>query len=369
MNVTIVNCFDTYGHRVDLLVSFFKKRGDHVEVYTSNFCHIEKEYCLDKKEHYIYCEARPYYKNLSVRRLYSHWDLARKIFDKIQHRDIQLLWVLIPPNSFVKAGAKMKRKNPHMRMVFDVIDMWPETMPIRKVKNAFPFRIWKNMRDRYLTQADYIITECQLYQETLKAVVNPKNLRTLYLARAEKKINKVSNLPEDRTSLCYLGSINNIIDIPAIFALIYKLAEDRGVELHIIGDGENRDELIKAAKKAGAKVIYHGKIYDDKKKQAIFNTCHYGLNMMKSTVCVGLSMKSVDYFEAGLPVINNISGDVWTMIEEHKLGVNISSPDIYIQNSDEKMRQNVRLFFKKNFTTEVFENKLEEILEALENSM
>ena len=32
MNVAIVNCFDTYEHRVDLLVKYFKSNDDNVKV-------------------------------------------------------------------------------------------------------------------------------------------------------------------------------------------------------------------------------------------------------------------------------------------------------------------------------------------------
>ena len=63
-------------------------------------------------------------------------------------------------------------------------------------------------------------------------------------------------------------------------------------------------------KSAGAEVFYHGKVFDSKEKNRIFETCHYGLNIMKDSVFVGLTMKSMDYFE-GLPIINNIQGDTW----------------------------------------------------------
>ena len=75
------------------------------------------------------------------------------------------------------------------------------------------------------------------------------------------------------------------------------------VTLHIIGDGESKQELIDAAKAGGATVEYHGKIHDPQDKQDIFDKCHFGLNIMKS-VCVGLTMKSIDGFLS--PIINNI---------------------------------------------------------------
>ena len=42
MNITIINCFDTYEHRVDLLVRAFTEDGYKVQVLTSDFKHIEK---------------------------------------------------------------------------------------------------------------------------------------------------------------------------------------------------------------------------------------------------------------------------------------------------------------------------------------
>jgi hypothetical protein len=34
-------------------------------------------------------------------------------------------------------------------------------------------------------------------------------------------------------------------------------------------------------------------------------------------------MKSVDYFCYGLPIINNIPGDTWTLVEQYDAGVNV----------------------------------------------
>jgi hypothetical protein len=34
-------------------------------------------------------------------------------------------------------------------------------------------------------------------------------------------------------------------------------------------------------------------------------------------------MKSVDYFCYGLPIINNIPGDTWALVEQHDAGVNV----------------------------------------------
>ena len=48
----------------------------------------------------------------------------------------------------------------------------------------------------------------------------------------------------------------------------------------------------------------------------------FGINMMKPGICVGLTMKSIDYFCYGLPLINNIPGDTWKLVEKEQIGIN-----------------------------------------------
>lgn len=366
--VCIINCFDTYEHRVDLLHDYFRKIGADVSVYTSDFKHFEKCRRNDKKDDFVYFHAKPYKKNMSIARLKSHKLLTRDIFKEVEKHNFDLLWILVPPNSFVKAGSKYKKKNPSVKLIFDLIDLWPETMPISKFKSFPPFTCWRNLRDKYLNAADEIVTECNLYQQKLPKRVKNK-LQTIYLAREAKEQNMQPILPQDKISLCYLGSINNIIDIPAIADLIFKIRRYKGVELHIIGDGEKREELISACKEAGARVIYHGKVYNAEEKASIFASCHYGLNIMKKTVFVGLTMKSIDYFEAGLPIINNIHGDTWDMVNKFAIGFNMEPGTDFSKIVDYScaMRINTRKVFSEMLSVECFEKKVEKCIKYNKN--
>ena len=131
-------------------------------------------------------------------------------------------------------------------------------------------------------------------------------------------------LPEEGVlQLCYLGSINNIIDIPAIAGLIQEIQKLRPVKLNIIGDGESRELLIASVRETGAAVEYHGPIFDVDQRQAIFDRCSFGINVMKESVCVGLTMKSLDYFAGGLPILNTIQADTWDLVEQEGIGVNL----------------------------------------------
>lgn len=359
MNIYIVNCFDTYEHRVDLLYDVFVKQGHSVKVITSDYKHIDKEYRSDNKENFRYIHAHAYYKNLSTDRLYSHYKLAKDIFTNMaRNHKVDLVWVLVPPNSFVKEAALYKKQSPKVKLIFDFIDLWPETMPISRFKNLPPFIYWKNLRDKYIDAADHIVTECNLYQEKIPKSIDRTKITTLYLARQIRDIDVTPNLPDDRISLCYLGSINNIIDIDKISDIISGIKEHTPVDLHIIGEGEKKDELISKSMTAGANVVYHGKIYDEVKKSEIMNQCHYGLNIMKESVFVGLTMKSIDYFEHGLPIINNIKGDTWKFVSEFEIGVNVDSEIKYSEYINIQNRNRVRSFFEEFLSVDSFKKEL-----------
>jgi len=362
MKVLIVNCFDTYEHRANLLYDFFKKRGDEIKVYASNFSHFEKKTRDNPRLDFTYVRVSPYYKNISVSRLWSHYKFAKDVFRRVKDEKYDLLWVFIPPNSLVKEAVKYKRKHPKAKLVFDVIDMWPETMPIEKIKKLPIVQMWKRLRDCWIDKADFVVTECDLFQKELCSNVKKNKMETVYLSREISTFTVAPKLTDDAISLCYLGSINNIIDIPAIVNVIKILGKVKPIVLHVIGDGEKRDSLLSESIAAGAEVVFHGKIFNREEKQRIFDMCHYGLNIMKSSVYVGLTMKSIDYFEAGLPIINNIHGDTWDIVEKFRIGVNLDKIEMVNQMSNIEMRKATRAFFIDKFGLETFEKSIEYIL-------
>lgn len=131
----------------------------------------------------------------------------------------------------------------------------------------------------------------------------------------------------------YLGSINNIIDIDGISALVKSLTQ-KGVSVNvkIVGGGEGTQRFIDAIGSAGANVENFGFIFDPVRKAQIFSTCDFALNMMVSNAVVGLTTKSVDYFSFALPIVNNIKGDTTELVKARKIGINYSGKAEQILN-------------------------------------
>ena len=364
-NIIIITDSPVYEHRADQLFEHFRSRGCNVKVFTTDFDHMKKIKRENVNPEYTVIHGIPYMKNISYQRIRYHQKFAKDALKAVKNEHPDVIWVLVPSNSLVKSISKIKADHPDTKLVFDVIDMWPETMPSRKLKKIpFANKIWAGIRDKNINNADLVITECDLYQSRLKEFVDPGKMKTLYLARRSYEIKTIPNPPEDRYALCYLGSINNIIDIPAICKIISLLKAIKPVDLHIIGEGENKDLFIEEAKKNGANVIYHGTVYDTDEKQKIFDSCHFGINIMKDEVFIGLTMKSMDYFAGGLPIINNIKGDTWKFVEDNCIGVNYTG-DITLDQLYKVDRSNVRPFFDKVLSEECFINETDNILTML----
>ena len=350
----LISCSDHYKFRLNVIDESLKSIGYETTYLTSNYDHDTKSVFVSNVEGAVQIPVRPYKKNLSVARILSHREFAKKVFrylESVEQPD--LLLVHIPPNFLAYYAAKYKKRHPQVKLVFDVFDLWPETFPGGRIKKllAPAFSVWAALRDKNLNKADYVITECEMFRQ--KLTLPAKTSQTVWLCGEALPSKKPqSQLSEDTITLCYLGSINNIISIPDICELIKELSAKKPVVLHIIGKGETQQVFCDSAKAAGAEVIFHGAIYDEEKKLEILNQCHFGLNIMKSSVCIGLTMKSVDYFRFGLPIINNIPGDTRQLVLEKHVGVQLEDAQTLLSLSVADcltMRQNVENLFRSNF--------------------
>ena len=358
MKAVIVSSSYSYLERVELLKEYYDKKGYDTTVLLTDFIHANKSYATWERESYVLIKTKSYRKNISVDRLYSHYKFAKDIEAYLNNKEVDLLHILLPANSLAKVGKRYKDTHPSVTLCFDIIDLWPETMPINKFKKTYPFEYWRKLRDDYLDNADRIYCECDLFAKVMHRE-NDKRFKTLYWIKTDDPVASNPKLHQDELHLCYLGSINNVIDIDYIVRMCNELNKIKKVVLHIIGDGEKREELLQMTRETQAEVIYHGLVYELEKKQAIFDECHFGLNIMKSSVCVGLTMKSLDYFQAGLPIINNIQGDTFDMVNTYRIGYNgyqtvVEQLDKLGQEEYLQMRENVKRMYQAKFTKEAF---------------
>lgn len=389
MNIYIVTDSSTYEPRAELISRYFAEKGDKVTLIGTCFDHRKKQKRNDilkgdkvtlkrdvmnyiaegsasaadivnkKRIRHIYLDAGGYKKNISPARLWYHHRFADNVY-KLLSKEIReqtaawtktetgLIYMLLPGNSLARVGARLKKKL-NCSLIFDIIDLWPESLPVGGVEKTYPIRYWKNLRDNYLEAADHIVAECALYGDLLG--LNKENLSVMYWPKTEEV--RISDdkayIPTETIRIAYLGSINNIIDIPLIIEILSEVNKRKHVILEVIGNGEQAETFTGALKNAGIEYHWHGAVFDEDKKQSILQGCEWGINIMKPGVKVGLTMKSVEYMANGLKLINNIPGDTWEMVEAEQTGVNVGVKPIEV-SVDKALKDDVHSKIKVDDT-------------------
>lgn len=361
MKAAILTCFESNEELATMVTDSLKYIGFETLTLTTNYSHIRKSFRTSYPDGFWPIETLPYKKNISFDRLWSHAKFAKSAFDTVEKFKPDLIYVLAPANSLIKEANNYKKRHPEVKVIIHIIDMWPESLPLGKIKNTLPFNIWKNIRTDNINVADHLVSECDLYKEILTKEYKG-DIKTIHWSRDEKASEYKLDLPSDKLSLAYIGSINNIIDIDEIKRLIET--SDKPVTLHIIGNGENKGEMLKKLSSV-SEVIYHGSVYDSKEKENIFSKCHAGLNIYKKNLYIGLTVKSIDYLRYGLPIINTIKGDTYKLIEDNKVGLNDDgSLNLNYEEINNLRIKNLEIMnlYNKEFTSDVFKNKCIEVI-------
>lgn len=355
-NAILISCFNWYKIRLEPVRALLIEQGYNVTVITSDFNHINKNRVSNRYVECTYINVPEYRRNLSFQRIRSHWMFGRKCKEIIEKQKPDLIYCLIPPNKVVDYCADYKKKNLNTKFIIDIIDLWPESMPLKIIKNSILIKFWSEWRNNAISVADYVFTECNLYREKLAEILNPEKTSTLYLYKEQSDEEQrliryiIKNRKNDGViRFAYLGSMNNIIDISGICGVIQKFINaGKKCELHAIGDGESRMNFEKAVQRIGCQTYFYGKKFDEMEKIRILAPCDYAFNMMKGDVSVGLTIKSIDYVSYGLPLINNIKGDTWGLVEEKKIGMNIGKDEAWLGNyNHEKVLEIYKMFFNQ----------------------
>lgn len=382
----IIACFYSYSFstRLQYFQRVLENLGYKCIFLVSDFDHrMKKEYRIEK-ENIVLIHTKPYIKNLSVKRMISHYDFAYKAFKETKKLNPDLVYVGSPPNSIVSFFGKYKKKFPESKVILSVSDMWPETFPIslslKKVLSPF-FSIWATFRNRSLKKYDGILFECDLFKQYLKPFYSDIPVNTVYMSKQDslcygEELCIKKEYIEDIVSFVYVGSINNIVDVDLIIKLLEKINKKKKVILNIIGGGEKEENLINSCNQYGIEVVCHGILYDNNEKEKILSKCQYGLNIMKTTVFVGATMKSLEYLYFGLPMVNNIMGDTNQIINEYGCGFNIDTKNIdsvvekicdITIDEYKKLSENARKVFLKNFSENSVNNKIRTSIEQIIN--
>lgn len=350
-----------------------------VKVLYSHFSHVKKEYIKYDGEDFIEINATSYKKNISLKRIISHITYAINVKKYIESEKPDLVYIMIPPN----IGAYYAIKgisNKETKVVVDIIDIWPEALPvpriIKKIQDYTYGPVWKYFRKIAFKKSDIIISESKFFVDKLNLQTYKNKTRVIHLSKIPKlelQNNDFVKKEKNELTIGYLGSINNIYDFDSLVSISSKVVNKK-VKVHIIGDGEKREWLLKQLSDRKIPFEYHGKIFDETSKFNILKNCDFGFNGYKDDTEVALSYKSIDYLSYGIPLLNSAKGDTWDLVDRFNIGINYTSHGINslidklnkISNNDiVLMKKNSYQTFLNYFDWKVYAKNMEKVVRDL----
>ena len=97
--------------------------------------------------------------------------------------------------------------------------------------------------------------------------------------------------------------------------------------LHIIGEGPEKESLLRKLQTNNINFKYHGSSFDENFKRSVISSCWFGYNGFKKNVEVGLSYKTIDYLSYGTPLLSSLnkSTDTFKLLNKNGVGINFDS--------------------------------------------
>lgn len=376
----ILSYYNWHDQRLYYVKKWLGDKGYNVKMYIANYNHQIKKRIEDDFAYADLIDVPAYKKNISLKRIQSSYVFAKQGFNEIKKLQPEIVYVLVPPNTVAYCANKYASAYKDTKLVIDVIDMWPESFPNRMLQNSIIGNIWGSFRNNALKRANLVISECNYYKKSFPDEIKKKT-KVLWLFEdrdqdeedivCERIVEYESGISQKKIALCYLGTINNIIDLKTIDDILSALyLNGYEVELHIIGIGASKEKLVQIAEEAKCKVQDHGVIFDNKEKMEILSKCDFGLNCMRREIMVGLTVKSIDYLKYGLPIISNIKCDTEMLIKNFNIGIHYRGCKEelieFLNRCDIKqLKENAFNCYLENFSKEAFEKRYKKILAEL----
>jgi glycosyltransferase involved in cell wall biosynthesis len=337
-------CYISYHYlgnpnfRSSAVWTVLKKSYPELHFFFANWDHLKKKKInIETNEYTHKIEVPAYTKNLSLSRIFSHVIFSAKLFFQKPVWKSNIIVCSVPTNLPLLTLLVIKFFRPKVKIIVDIVDIWPEAIPLEKQKkhlfNIFVAPLWIRFRNIAYKKSNCLISHCEYFFKLIGTASLPPVTKHIPLCLMDKedtrfRFSEISLQNEIR--FLFLGSINNIFDkekCVLFFEALLKIELRRTIYLEIIGGGEQLDTLLSKlkSKAPNLKIINHGFVFDRHAKDTILSQIHFGLNLYKDTTAIGISYKSIEYLASGIPIINSAKGDLRDLIQKEGIGFNLEN--------------------------------------------
>lgn len=386
------NDFDEKGNnRFNYLAELFTNNNFNVELVTSDFSHNKKrkrEKKIPKDLNYsvTFIEEPEYKKNVSLKRFYSHYTMARNLKKYLKSRKKPSVIYCSVPSLDVAATAAKYAREKNIKFIIDVQDLWPEAFRMVfniPILSELVFYCMKKKADYIYQSADEIIAVSQTYLDrVLKVNTKVQEGKVVFLGTDLDKFdeayitNKYQNKPENEFWIAYVGTLGHSYDLISVFDAI-EILNKKGInnlKFIIMGDGPLKEKFELYVQERKINALFTGRLsYSE--MVGILGVCDIAVNPIAHRAAQSIINKHGDYAAAGLPVINTQeSSEYRNLVTEYNIGLNCNNGDskdiadkmLNLINgfNMKKMRCNSRKLAEERFDRKRTYSKIIEIIKS-----
>lgn len=240
------------------------------------------------------------------------------------------------PQLFAAAAALRLARKLDAPFIFEVRDLWPESLLAAGGKRGFAYRILERIAARLYREADSIVVLARgtgdylvdrgVRREKISYIPNGVDVNMM-----KRSIVTTQDVAVDRPfTLVYAGAhgpangLDKVLDAAAI------LGPEAGARFLLVGDGPIKKELRENAEARG---LSHVEFRDPVSKfelADLLNRADAGLMVLREAPLFSFAVspnKLFDYLAAELPVVCNVPGEVAGMLRDANAGIQADAAD------------------------------------------
>ncbi len=355
--------FDGKGNnRFNYLAELLADNNFNVELVTSDFSHNKKmkreKGNLEDLNHKVTFIKEPIYKkNVSLKRFYSHYVMAKNLKEYLDSRKKpSIIYCAVPSLDIAETAVKYAKEN-NIKFIIDVQDLWPEafqmvfSIPI--ISNIL-FYPMKKKADYIYKSADEIVAVSETYKNRALAVNRKvQEGKVVFLGTELSKfdeaffINKWQEKPDNEVWIAYVGTLGHSYDLTSVFdaLVILKNKAFNNWKFIVMGDGPLTEKFKEYAKEEQINTIFTGRLpYAE--MVGMLGVCDIAVNPISKGAAGSIINKHGDYAAAGLPVVNTQEClEYRNLVDKYQMGLNCKNNDprdlaekLSILLKDEKLR-------------------------------
>lgn len=262
------------------------------------------------------------------------------------------------------------------RSVLYCMDLWPASLNVAGIKDtSLVYRCAKYISSRIYNAVDTILISSQGFRSYLYDELGVEDNKIVYLPQFADDMFTLE-LPmipkKDTIDLVFAGNIGKAQNLEVIIGAAAVLQDVDALRWHIVGDGQELENLKAVAGKLGLEnVIFHGR-RPKEEMPAYYSMADAMIVCMTEDPYISLTLphKVQTYMAAGKPILVSTAGEAARVVNESECGFCVPAGDPVSFASAVRsflalpvemrirMGQRARMYYSDHFSKEMFIEKL-----------